>query len=73
MNRKAEIERKTRETAVTVAISLDGKGQADISTGIPFFDHMLTLFAVHGFFDLRLRARETSKSIPTTPWRTWGL
>jgi len=57
MNRKAEIERKTRETAVTMAISLDGKGQADISTGIPFFDHMLTLFAVHGFFDLRLRAR----------------
>jgi imidazoleglycerol-phosphate dehydratase len=57
MNRKAEIERKTRETAVTVAINLDGKGQTDVSTEIPFFDHMLTLFAVHGFFDLRLRAK----------------
>jgi len=57
MNRKTEIERKTRETAVTVAINLDGKGQTDVSTGIPFFDHMLTLFAVHGFFDLRLRAQ----------------
>jgi imidazoleglycerol-phosphate dehydratase len=57
MNRKAEIERKTRETAVTVTINLDGKGQTDVNTGIPFFDHMLTLFAVHGFFDLRLRSR----------------
>jgi imidazoleglycerol-phosphate dehydratase len=57
MNRKAEIERKTRETAVTVAVNLDGRGQTDVNTGIAFFDHMLTLFAVHGFFDLRLRAR----------------
>lgn len=57
MERKAEIERKTRETAVTVAINLDGRGHTDIRTGIPFFDHMLTLFGVHGFFDLSLRAQ----------------
>jgi imidazoleglycerol-phosphate dehydratase len=57
MSRKAEIERKTRETSIAVAIDLDGQGKADIRTGIPFFDHMLTLFAVHGFFDLRLRAQ----------------
>ena len=57
MERKAEIERKTRETAVTVAINLDGSGQTEIRTGIPFFDHMLTLFGVHGFFDLSICAQ----------------
>ncbi len=57
MERKCEIERKTRETAVTVCLTLDGEGRAEIATGIPFFDHMLTLFAVHGFFNLALRAR----------------
>ncbi len=57
MERKAESERKTRETAVSVALCLDGEGRAEIDTGIPFFDHMLTLAAVHGFFNLTLRAR----------------
>ncbi|MEJ5357683.1 MAG: imidazoleglycerol-phosphate dehydratase HisB [Desulfobacterales bacterium] len=57
MERKTEAERKTRETAVTVSLTLDGEGRAEISTGIPFFDHMLTLFTVHGFFNLGLRAR----------------
>jgi imidazoleglycerol-phosphate dehydratase len=57
MNRKAELERKTKETAVKISLDLDGKGQADVSTGIPFFDHMLTIVAVHGFMDLTVRAQ----------------
>ena len=54
--RKGTIERKTRETQIRVELALDGRGRADIDTGVPFFDHMLTLFAVHGFFDLKIKA-----------------
>lgn len=57
MGRKAEIERITQETTVRLTIELDGEGRTDISTGIPFFDHMLTLAAVHGFFDITLQAK----------------
>ncbi len=57
MRRKAEIERKTQETAVRVSIDLDGNGEVDVKTGIPFFDHMLTLVAVHGFLDLSIHAQ----------------
>ena len=57
MNRTADIERETKETHIRVSLKLDGKGQAEISSGIPFFDHMLTLFTVHGFFDLFLAAK----------------
>lgn len=57
MKRFAEVERKTRETQISAGLTLDGTGEYEISTGIGFFDHMLTLFAVHGFFDLRLRAK----------------
>lgn len=53
--RNAMIERKTAETAISLRFSPDGSGKADISTGIGFLDHMLTLFAVHGRFDLTLR------------------
>ena len=56
MERAAEVERKTKETAIRVSLKLSGSGQAEISTGIPFFDHMLVLFAVHGFFDLAVKA-----------------
>jgi len=56
MNRSAEVERKTKETNIRIALNLDGRGQAEIATGIAFFDHMLTLFAVHGFFDLSVHA-----------------
>lgn len=56
MQRSAEIERTTKETKIKAEFNIDGKGACDISTGIPFFDHMLTLFAVHGFFDLQLKA-----------------
>ncbi len=50
--RKAQIKRETRETRVTVELELDGSGNGRVNTGILFFDHMLTTFAVHGFFDL---------------------
>ena len=54
MTRKAEIERITKETRIDLKFDLDGCGQTEITTEIPFFDHMLMLFAVHGFFDLFL-------------------
>jgi imidazoleglycerol-phosphate dehydratase len=54
--RKAQVERKTRETQIVVALKLDGTGQADIRTGVPFLDHMLQSFARHGFFDLKVEA-----------------
>ena len=53
--RTAEITRKTAETDISLAINLDGTGAANISTGCGFLDHMLTLFAKHGRFDLRVR------------------
>ena len=55
--RKAAIARKTKETDITVALDLDGSGQYEIATGVPFFDHMLESFAKHGLFDLELRAQ----------------
>jgi imidazoleglycerol-phosphate dehydratase len=57
MNRTADIERETTETQIEVSLKLDGQGKTEISSGIPFFDHMLTLFTVHGFFDLILHAK----------------
>jgi imidazoleglycerol-phosphate dehydratase len=56
MDRSAEIERITKETSIRLSFNLDGRGTSEISSGIPFFDHMLTLFAVHGYFDLSLHA-----------------
>lgn len=53
--RKATIERKTNETEIKLKINLDGSGQYDINTGIPFFDHMLTQVAVHGLFNLEIK------------------
>ena len=55
--RVATVERKTRETDVNLEINLDGAGDYEVSTGIPFFDHMLESFARHGLFDLRLAAK----------------
>lgn len=55
--RKSELIRTTRETNIKMALAIDGHGQADIATGVPFMDHMLTLFAVHGFFDLAIKAK----------------
>jgi imidazoleglycerol-phosphate dehydratase len=53
--RSAEIKRNTRETKVAVSLKIDGTGKSVIRTGIPFFDHMLTLFAKHAVVDLRLK------------------
>lgn len=53
--RTAQIERKTAETEIAITLQLDGKGNADIQTGCGFLDHMLTLFAKHGRFDLTVR------------------
>ena len=52
--RTASLSRKTAETAIDLRIDLDGSGASKVSTGIPFFDHMLTLFSKHGLFDLEL-------------------
>jgi imidazoleglycerol-phosphate dehydratase len=55
-SRTAKQHRKTAETDIDLEIVIDGSGKADIDTGVPFFDHMLTLFAKHGLFDLRVKA-----------------
>ena len=53
--RQAQIKRHTKETRISVRLQLDGQGRASVKTGIPFFDHMLTLFAKHAVVDLTLR------------------
>ncbi len=55
--RSSEIERETRETRVRVAVDLDGAGNAELDTGVPFFDHMLEQVARHGGIDLTVQAR----------------
>ena len=55
--RASEVSRTTKETDVRVALRVDGGGAAAIATTVPFFDHMLTLFARHGLFDLDVRAK----------------
>lgn len=55
--RMAKIKRKTTETDISGELMIDGQGKADIGTGIGFLDHMLTLFAFHGLFDLKLKAK----------------
>lgn len=56
MARTAEVTRKTGETDITVRLDLDGTGDCNIETGVPFFDHMLNAFGRHGLFDLTVRA-----------------
>ncbi|MSU58114.1 MAG: imidazoleglycerol-phosphate dehydratase [Pedosphaera sp.] len=55
--RKASIKRVTKETRIALSLTIDGKGAARVRTGVPFFDHMLTLFAKHAVVDLKLRCR----------------
>lgn len=55
-DRKACVTRQTGESSISVTLNLDGSGTHDISTGLPFFDHMLTAVAVHGSFDLLVKA-----------------
>ena len=54
--RQGQIERQTKETQIAVAVTLDGSGRAEVNTGIGFLDHMLTLFAGHGLFDIKVQA-----------------
>lgn len=55
MERRADFVRKTKETDITLSLNLDGKGDAEIDTGVGFFNHMLEGFARHGFFDLDVK------------------
>ena len=57
MDRTAEITRETRETQIHLTLNLDGNGTSNIDTGVGFLDHMLELFAKHGFFDLEIKAK----------------
>lgn len=57
MSRKTQIMRKTKETDIKLNLNLDGRGVYDIETSMPFLDHMLSLFARHGLFDLKIKAR----------------
>ncbi len=57
MARNADITRRTKETDVFLSLELDGSGESNIETDIGFFDHMLSSFARHGFFDLECRAK----------------
>lgn len=56
MAREATIKRKTQETAIEIFLNVEGTGKASVSTGIPFLNHMLNLFAKHGLFDLTIKA-----------------
>jgi len=55
--RKAELERRTAETAIRLSLDLDGEGKSEVDTGCGFLDHMLTLFARHGRFDLKVSCK----------------
>ncbi len=57
MERKADITRETKETQIRLSLNLDGNGTSSINTGVGFLDHMLELFAKHGFFDLEVEAK----------------
>jgi len=56
MTRTAAVERQTKETKISLEINIDGIGAYDVTTGVPFLDHMLELFAKHGLFDLKITA-----------------
>ena len=55
--RRAAVARQTKETDIQLTLAIDGRGRSEVETGSPFLDHMLELFAKHGFFDLSVRAR----------------
>lgn len=57
LTRRASLRRATKETEISVELSLDGQGQVDVATGLPFFDHMLSQLGRHGGFDLDLTAK----------------
>ncbi|HKN39109.1 MAG TPA: imidazoleglycerol-phosphate dehydratase, partial [Acidimicrobiia bacterium] len=56
-SRSASCERTTKETSISIRLDIDGTGQSDVGTGLPFFDHMLSQLGKHGGFDLTIAAR----------------
>ncbi|RQD73703.1 MAG: imidazoleglycerol-phosphate dehydratase HisB [Candidatus Syntrophonatronum acetioxidans] len=56
-NREAQVDRKTKETRISLKLNLDGKGETRLQMGVPFFEHMLNLWARHGLFDLTIDAQ----------------
>ncbi|GHF06836.1 MULTISPECIES: imidazoleglycerol-phosphate dehydratase HisB [Amycolatopsis] len=56
MSRVGKVSRTTKESSITVVVDLDGTGQVEVSTGVPFYDHMLNSFGVHGSLDLKIDA-----------------
>ena len=56
MNRIAQLERRTSESSITLSLNLDGTGRSDVSTTVPFFDHLLTAFSKHSLIDLVIRS-----------------
>ena len=76
MSRSASIERNTKETDIRVTLELDGTGQAELDTGIGFFDHMLDGFARHGLFDLNVYVDgdldvDCHHTVEDTGYRSW--
>src|SRR3989338_1819850 len=61
--RKAQLERKSKETEIKAELNMDGRGRTDIHTRIGLLDHMLELFAFHGYFDLTLEVKEADLAI----------
>ena len=61
--RIATLNRKTAETDITLKLVIDGQGSSKVDTGVPFFDHMLTLFTKHGLFDLTLKANTSGSQL----------
>ncbi|MDU5854879.1 MAG: imidazoleglycerol-phosphate dehydratase, partial [Varibaculum cambriense] len=57
MSRRGKVTRKTAESEITVEINLDGTGKSQISTGVPFYDHMLTALSKHSLIDMNIAAR----------------
>ena len=55
MSRKGQVQRKTKETQLDISVDLDGTGEAQVSTGIPFFDHMLETLCKHGALDAKIQ------------------
>ena len=64
--RIAKIERKTKETQINAQLNLDGSGESSLSADLPFLEHMLEQVAIHGMFDIQLKAQADKKLKLTT-------
>ena len=72
MGRTGKIERKTKETEISVVLDIDGRGQSEIDSGMALCDHMLVIVTRHGLFDVKSRPSGILRSIFITPWNTWA-